>query len=98
MIELLTPRRVPLADFRLPCYCAAGNPGERYSRRSKKLTEQDIDTIQRTNGRTLRDLATEYGVSHETIRATRLGAIPDDRGDNVQGGFTPAWITPCLKR
>jgi hypothetical protein len=63
-----------------------------------KLKADDIESIKHQADRTLRELAAEYGVSRETIRATRLGAIPDDPGDNVQGGFTPAWITPCLKR
>ncbi len=42
-----------------------------YRSRPRKLTPDQLKAIQRRPHRTLRELAAEYGVSHETIRAAR---------------------------
>lgn len=66
--------------------------------RSFKLSPEQVGVIQRTHGRTLRDLATDYGVSHETIRAARLSATPDNQRENVQRRVSQTSITPNPKR
>lgn len=45
--------------------------------RAGRLTSVQIEAIRRINDRTLRQLAAEYGVSHETIRAARRTRTPD---------------------
>jgi hypothetical protein len=69
--------RVPVLDFRSglsshPCWPspheATGSP--RYRARARRLTPEQEATIHALAGtRSLRSLAAEFGVSHETIRA-----------------------------
>ena len=70
VLELFLPRRVAVPDYRpLPRgrRCGAGG---RYSLRGRKLTPTDESTIRALAGtKSLRSLAAEFGVSHETVRA-----------------------------
>ncbi len=71
--------RIPVPDFRLgpvsrSRWPARLRPNEstagRYARRPRKLTPADESTIQALAGtKSLRSLAADSGVSHETIRA-----------------------------
>ncbi len=45
--------------------------------RVRKLKAEDIESIKHQAGRTLRELAAAYGVSHETIRAARRTAVAE---------------------
>ncbi len=45
--------------------------------RQRKLSPAQIEAIQQRPYHTLRELAEEYGVSHETIRAARRTRTPD---------------------
>jgi hypothetical protein len=71
------PLRVPVLDFRLgasntprwPWRCETPSP-RRHGTRARKLTPEQESTIRAFAAtRSLRSLAAEFGVSHETIRA-----------------------------
>ncbi len=70
MLELFAPRRIVVPDLRpLPRRRSCGS-GARYSLRARKLTpaeEAGIRALAAT--KSLRSLAADFGVSHETIRA-----------------------------
>src|SRR5262245_31406243 len=76
---LASPVRVPIPDFRSaapfsPRWHTASrrqvSPPRRYSLRPRKLTAQQEAAIRALTGsKSLRSLAAECGVSHETIRA-----------------------------
>ena len=80
MLELFAPRRVVVPDFRpRPRRCGSGL---RYSLRGKKLTpaeESEIRALAST--KSLRSLAADFGVSHETVRTVvrECGASPATR-------------------
>ena len=69
-------RRVPVRDFRLGCPNAPRWPSRResssalrYCARARKLTAEQESAIRSLAGtKSLRSLAAEFGVSHETIR------------------------------
>lgn len=69
MLEVFAPRRIRVPNLRLqPRHRLCGSSG-RYSARFRKLTpteESAIHALAATT--TLRSLAAEFGVSHETIR------------------------------
>ena len=79
MLELFAPRRVAIPDLR-PDQCRHhSGSGARYSVRTRKLTAAEESTTRALAGtKSLRKLAAELGVSHETVRAvcrrTGLGA------------------------
>src|SRR5215212_9447900 len=71
------PLRVPIPDFRLGApdsprwlsRCDTSSP-RRYRTRGRRLTpEQEVAIQSLAATRSLRSLASEFGVSHETIRA-----------------------------
>ncbi len=74
MLELFAPRRVAVPDFRsLPCRRPCGS-GVRYSFRARKLTPGEESTIRALAAtKSLRSLAADFGVSHETVRAVIQG-------------------------
>ncbi len=69
MLELFAPGRVTLPDFRsLPSRRPCG-PGVRYSFRARKLNPSEESTIRALAAtKSLRSVAAEFGVSHETVR------------------------------
>ena len=77
MLELFIPRRVAVPDFRIGPFITprwtsrrdvAARP--RYRARTRKLTLKQESRIRAlTVTKSLRALAAEFGVSHETIRA-----------------------------
>lgn len=71
-----------------PEHTAAGKSGRstyQQSRRSK-LSPEQIEAINRKSHLTLRELAAEYGVSHETIRAARRTAdVGEESGSERRG-------------
>ena len=77
MLELFTPRRVVVPDYRTrPSVItrwptlrdASARP--RYHARARKLTPDQEATIRDLKAvKSLRSLAAEFGVSHETVRA-----------------------------
>ena len=75
MLELFTARRVAIPDLRaLPRRRRGGSSG-RYALRARKLTPAEASTIRPLAGsKSLRSLAADFGVSHETIRAIVRGA------------------------
>ena len=69
MLELLGPRRVTVPDLRLLPGRRNGATGDRYSLRARKLTLADESAIRALAAvKSLRSLAADFGVSHETIR------------------------------
>ena len=69
MLELLAPRRVVVPDLRPRSRRRCGS-GVRYSLRAGKLTPAEETSVRALAGsRSLRALAAEFGVSHETVRA-----------------------------
>ena len=70
MLELFTPQRITVPDLRpLPGRRRSGS-GARYALRAHKLgpaEEAAIRSLAAT--KSLRSLAAEFGVSHETVRA-----------------------------
>ena len=70
MLELFAPRRVAVPDLRrLPCRRRCGS-GVRYSLRARKLTPTEESAIRALSAtKSLRSLAAQFGVSHETVRA-----------------------------
>ena len=78
MLELFAPRRVTVPDLRPSRRHRCGS-GLRYSTRAKKLTSADESAIRAFAGtRSLRSLAADFGVSHETVRAI-LGDEKNER-------------------
>ena len=70
MLELFFPRRVAVPDLRPLCRRHRCGSGARYSLRAKKLTSADESAIRAFAGtRSLRALAADFGVNHETVRA-----------------------------
>ncbi len=74
MLELFQPNRVAVPDLRPRCRRGACGSGIRYSVRDHKLN-LDLEVTIRAIGatRSLRALAAEFGVSHETVRVVLLG-------------------------
>ena len=69
MLELFAPRRVAVPDFRTLSRRRPGGSGVRYSVRARKLTPAEESTIRALAAtKSLRSLATDFGVSHETVR------------------------------
>ena len=69
MIELFTPRRVSVPDFRPQHHQSTCGSGLRYSQRAKSLSSAEEAAIRALASRkSLRSLAAEFGVSHETLR------------------------------
>ncbi len=70
MLELFAARRVATPDLRaLPRRRRCGTSG-RYVLRARKITPAEASTIRAQAGtKSLRTLAAEFGVSHETVRA-----------------------------
>lgn len=69
MLEHFRPRRIRVPDSVQREETPPGT--HRYRCQRRKLTLREIDAIRRTNDQTLRELAVDFGVSHETIRAVR---------------------------
>ena len=70
MLELFAPRRVLVPDLRPRSGRRRRGPGIRYSLRNRKLTPAAESAIRALAGtKSLRALAAEFGVSHETVRA-----------------------------
>ena len=70
MLELFTPRRVLVPDLRPSHHQMACGSGLRYARRARRLTPAEESIIRALAAtRSLRSLATEFGVSHEAIRS-----------------------------
>ncbi len=73
MLELFAPRRVAVLDFRPRRRHRCGT-GLRYSLRVKKLTpDQEAEVRAFAGTRSLRSLAADFGVSHETVRSVLRG-------------------------
>ena len=69
MLELFTPRRVSDHDYRPMRLRRTCGSGLRYSQRPKGLSSADEATIRALAGtKSLRSLAAQFGVSHETVR------------------------------
>ena len=76
-LELFTPRRVAVPDFRIRSSLVSRWPSRRdssarprYRARARKLTPEQESAIRAlASTRSLRSLAVDFGVSHETIRA-----------------------------
>ncbi len=67
MLELFAPRRVAVPDFR-PRRRRRCGAGLRYSLRAKKLTLAEEAAIRAfAASKSLRSLAADFGVSHETV-------------------------------
>jgi len=75
LLEHFRPRKVPVPDLVPRKRTPRGT--ERYRCRPRKLTADQFKAIQQRPYQTLRELAAEYGVSHETIRAARQTSPPD---------------------
>ena len=70
MLELFAPRRVAVPDFRLLPQCRRCGSGVRYSLRARRLTPAEESAIRALGAsKSLRSLAADFGVSHETVRA-----------------------------
>ncbi|HZA92584.1 MAG TPA: hypothetical protein VE420_08150 [Gemmatimonadales bacterium] len=85
MLELFTPRRIAVTDVRIRSSVARPWPSwreqfesPRYRTRARRLTpEQELAIRVLAGTKSLRSLAAEFGVSHETIRAVvRHGRSP----------------------
>jgi hypothetical protein len=73
MIELFRPRRVNFPQVQVGGTVHVGT-SQRYSFRAHKLTSDDKVKIRALAGtRSLRSLAADFGVSHETIRTNSRG-------------------------
>jgi hypothetical protein len=69
MIELFTPRRVSVPDFRPLHLQSTCGTGLRYSQRAKGLSSaEEAAIIALAATKSLRSLAVDFGVSHETVR------------------------------
>ena len=83
VLELFAPRCVAVPDIRPLPRPRRGGSGVRYSLRARKLTlaeESAIRSLAAT--KSLRSLAAEFGVSHETVPAVlgrRHGGMPTRR-------------------
>jgi hypothetical protein len=77
VLELFVPRRVVVHDYRtrpsvIPCWPSRHSTASyvRYRARARKLTTEQESVIRALTGtKSLRALAADFGVSHETIRA-----------------------------
>jgi len=77
MLELFVPRRIVVPDFRIRTALVPRWPSRRdgsirprYHNRARTLTaEQEVAIRALAGTKSLRSLAADYGVSHETIRA-----------------------------
>ena len=69
MLELFSPRRVAVPDLRPHRQRVACGSGQRYTQRARKLRLVDESHIRALAGiRSLRSMAADFGVSHETVR------------------------------
>ena len=78
MLELFAPCRVPVPDLRPGHHRDQVVCGSRlrYARRARKLTPADESAIRALfQTKSLRSLAADFGVSHETVR--RVVQDPD---------------------
>lgn len=74
MLAMLTPRRLIVPDLRLSEQRLSGT---RYVERPRKLSPDDERAIRALAGAfSLRALAADFGVSHETIRTIRGRRVP----------------------
>ena len=77
MLELFVPRRIAVPDFRISSSLIPRWPSRReasahprYRARARRLTPEQESAIRALAGtKSLRFLAKEFGVSHETIRS-----------------------------
>ena len=70
VLELFAPRRLVVPDLRPRRRRASYGSETRYSAQGQKLTPEDEAHIRAFAGtRSLRSLAAEFGVSHETVRS-----------------------------
>jgi hypothetical protein len=77
MLELFVPRRIAVPDFRIRSSLVPRWPSRReatarprYCARARRLTADQESSIRALAAiKSLRSLAAEFGVSHETIRA-----------------------------
>lgn len=71
MIELFTAQRVQVPDNREEHFHTLAGSAPRYARRQRKLSCADETTIRTLAlSKSLRSLAADFGVSHETVRST----------------------------
>ncbi len=78
MLEFFAPRRVAVPDLRERSRQVVCGSGRRYARRGRKLTHTEDAAIRAlAQTKSLRSLAADFGVSHETIRAILTSATPD---------------------
>ena len=74
VLELFAPRRVAVPDLRPRQRRRHCGSGARYSVRARKLTPAEESTLRALAAtRSLRALAADFGVSHETVRAVVRG-------------------------
>jgi hypothetical protein len=70
MLELFVPRRVVVPDLRPRCRRIGCVSGLRNARRARKLSPaQEAEVRSLAGTKSLRSLAADFGVSHETVRA-----------------------------
>lgn len=91
MLELFAPRRVAIPDLRPRRHRAVCGSGLRYSRRTRKLTPAEESAIRALAAtKSLRSLAADFEVSHETIRAVLCRRVllqqPLAEGGTSRGG------------
>ena len=73
MLELFAPRRVLVPDLRPRCPGVVCGSGLRYARRARRLTPTEESKIRALAAtKSLRSLAADFGVSHETVRGVFL--------------------------
>ncbi len=70
MLELFSPRRISVPDFRHFRHRVICGSAMRYAQRPRKLTPAEESAIRTLGGtKSLRSLAADFGVSHETVRS-----------------------------
>ncbi len=74
VLELFAPRRLLVPDLRPRCHRVVCGSGLRYARRARRLTPTEESVIRAlASTKSLRSLAADFGVSHETVRAVIQG-------------------------
>jgi FixJ family two-component response regulator len=69
MVELFAPRKVKLHAIRIDNDQVPVTPSQRYMQRPRKLTPaEELSLRSLAQTQSLRSLAADFGVSHETVR------------------------------
>ena len=86
MLELFAPRRIAVPDLRPRQRRHRCGSGARYSVRARKLTPAEESTLRALAAtRSLRALAADFGVSHETVRTiARVGPSGSTEQDRLE--------------